>query len=130
MAAALAFFGGIALIAVINRLVPDYKNPHELHTVEEMAKPDLQNHQHDKRLMRTGVFTALVLAIHNFPEGIATFMFGLQDISTGVPAAFAVALHNIPEGIAVSVRYFTPQETEKKLLNYLFFRGLPNLWAP
>lgn len=124
LAAVLAFFGGIALIAVIDRLVPDYENPHELHTVEEMAKPDLQNHQHDKRLMRTGTFTALVLAIHNFPEGIATFMSGLQDISIGIPVAFAVALHNIPEGIAVSVPIFYATGDKKKAFKLSFLSGL------
>jgi ZIP family zinc transporter len=50
-----------------------------------------------------GVFTAIAIAIHNFPEGIATFMAGLSDSSIAIPIAVAIAIHNIPEGIAVSV---------------------------
>ena len=61
-----SFFAGILLIGVIDRLVPSIENPHEAHRVEEM------DHQpHNPRLMRMGVMTALAIAIHNIPEGIA-----------------------------------------------------------
>ena len=60
------FFGGILLIGVIDRLVPSFENPHEMHSVEEMNR-----RPHDRKLMRMGLMTALVIGIHNFPEGIA-----------------------------------------------------------
>lgn len=123
-AAVFSFFAGIALIALIDKFVPDYENPHELHAVEEMENPNLQNHHHDKKLMRTGLVTALVLAIHNFPEGIATFMSGLQDASVGIPVAVAVAIHNIPEGIAVSVPIFYATGDRKKAFKFSFLSGL------
>ena len=60
------FFGGILLIGVIDRLVPSFENPHEMHSVEEMNR-----RPHDRKLMRMGLMTALVIGIHNIPEGIA-----------------------------------------------------------
>ncbi|HAT6580959.1 TPA: zinc transporter ZupT [Corynebacterium striatum] len=91
----LAFFAGIAVIAIIDRLVPEEINPHEPATTEEAARR--------KRLMKTGVFTASALAFHNFPEGFATFLAGLEDPRIAIPVAVAIAIHNIPEGIAVAV---------------------------
>ncbi|MEM5986052.1 zinc transporter ZupT [Corynebacterium hesseae] len=90
-----AFFAGIAVIAIIDRLVPEEINPHEPATTEEEARR--------KRLMKTGMFTAFALAIHNFPEGFATFLSGLEAPEIAIPVAVAIAIHNIPEGIAVAV---------------------------
>jgi ZIP family zinc transporter len=95
----LAFFAGILLIGIIDRLIPSLENPHEIKKVEDMAK----NGHKNPRLVRMGIFTAIAIAIHNFPEGIATFMAGLSDMSIAIPIAVAIAIHNIPEGIAVSV---------------------------
>jgi ZIP family zinc transporter len=95
----LSFFTGILIIALIDRLIPSYENPHEIRRVEEVV----QEGKKDPRLVRMGLFTALAIGIHNFPEGIATFMAGLSDTSIAIPIAMAIAIHNIPEGIAVSV---------------------------
>lgn len=122
--AVLAFFGGIAIIALIDKFIPDYENPHELHMIEELENPNYQNHHHDKRLMRTGFFTAIMIAVHNFPEGIATFISGLQDASVAIPVAAAVAIHNIPEGIAVSVPIFYATGSRKKAFKFSFLSGL------
>ena len=92
------FFGGILLIGVIDRLVPSFENPHEMHSVEEMNR-----RPHDRKLMRMGLMTALVIGIHNFPEGIATFMSAIDNPTLGIAIAAAIAIHNIPEGIAVSL---------------------------
>ena len=94
-----AFFAGILLIGLIDRLIPSPENPHEIKKVEDMAGGNAKN----QKLVRMGSFTALAIAIHNFPEGIATFMAGLSDTSIAIPIAVAIAIHNIPEGIAVSV---------------------------
>ncbi len=102
--ATLAFFGGILLIGLIDRLVPSNENPHEAHTAEEMA-PEAPK-KGDRKLMRMGTMAALAIAIHNFPEGIATFITAVDDPSLGVAIAIAVAIHNIPEGIAVAVPIF------------------------
>ena len=74
--------------------------------------------------MRMGLFTALAIAIHNFPEGLATFLASLQDPTLGVAIAVAVALHNIPEGISVSVPIFYASGNRKKAFFYSLLSGL------
>ena len=119
-----AFFFGIFLIALIDKLIPDTENPHEIHTVEEM---DGKSESHKANLMRMGMFTALAVGIHNFPEGLATFTAALGDPSLGIPIAVAIAIHNIPEGIAVAVPVFYATGSRKKLLDYPCYLGFQNL---
>ncbi|MDH3345865.1 MAG: zinc transporter ZupT, partial [Kiritimatiellaceae bacterium] len=86
---------------------------------------DVHDHtQHNRKLMRMGMFTALAIAIHNFPEGLATFLAALEDPSLGIPIAIAIALHNIPEGISVSVPIFYATGNRKKAFFYSFLSGL------
>lgn len=113
----LAFFGGIGVIALIDFLVPSAENPHEIRDVDEMKARDL-------KLLRMGVFTALAIAIHNFPEGLATFLAALKDPSLGIPIAIAIAIHNIPEGIAVAVPIYHATGSRKKAFTYSFLSGL------
>lgn len=96
----LAFFIGMAIITVIDRLVPSFENPHEVGNIHEMV--DSPEHV-DRKLLRMGIFSALAIGIHNFPEGLATFIGALTDPAMGVSIAVAIAIHNIPEGIAVSI---------------------------
>jgi ZIP family zinc transporter len=74
--------------------------------------------------MLTGLFTALALAIHNFPEGMATFISALQDLSVAIPVVVAIAIHNIPEGIAVAVPIYYATGDRKKAFLYSFLSGL------
>ncbi|HPF93582.1 MAG TPA: zinc transporter ZupT [Tenuifilaceae bacterium] len=115
-----SFFGGIALIAIIDKLIPSVENPHEIRLVEEVD----QKPQKNKKLMRMGVFTALAIAIHNFPEGLATFTAALTDPSLGIAIAVAIAIHNIPEGIAVSVPIVYATGNKKKAFTLSFLSGL------
>jgi ZIP family zinc transporter len=141
---AASFFGGMALIGVIDALIPHAENPHEIHSEAEIAPlhdpnapmPDAEMLQmktiatseaqahHNHKLMRMGMFTALAIAIHNFPEGLATFLAALEDPSLGIPIAIAIALHNIPEGISVSVPIFYATGNRKKAFIYSFLSGL------
>ncbi len=119
--AAAAFFGGILLAALIDKLVPSQDNPHEIKRVESMRK----NPPHNKhKLMRTGMITALIIGIHNFPEGVATFMAAIESPEVGIAIAFAIAIHNIPEGIAVSVPVYYATGSRKKAFWYSFLSGL------
>jgi ZIP family zinc transporter len=118
----LAFFGGIIFIGIIDKLVPDFENPHEVHRAEEMDAEDLAAKFKD--LYRMGLFTALAIAIHNFPEGIATFVSALKDTKLGIAIAVAIAIHNIPEGIAVSIPIFYATNNRKKAFIYSFVSGL------
>ena len=115
------FFLGIAIIAIIDHFVPEADNPHEIHTVEEM---DGQSEEHKAKLMRMGVFTALAIAIHNFPEGLATFTAAISDPKLGIPIAVAIAIHNIPEGIAVAVPIFYATGSKMKAFKLSFLSGL------
>lgn len=118
----LAFFGGIAIIALIDKLVPSFENPHEVHRTEEMD--DDQRADQFKGLYRMGLFTALAIAIHNFPEGLATFAAALKDPALGVAIAVAIAIHNIPEGIAVSIPIYYATGSRKKAFFYSFLSGV------
>lgn len=120
-----AFFFGILLIAVIDKFIPNFENPHELKKVEDMrvSDPDkIPINQTD--LKRVGIFTALAITIHNFPEGIATFVAAYQDPALGIAIAVAIAIHNIPEGIAVSVPIYYATGSRKKALMYSILSGL------
>ena len=119
---AAAFFGGMAVIALIDKLVPSVENPHEMHGVEEMRVDDPETN--DRRLMRMGVLSALAIAIHNFPEGLATFTAALSDPSLGFSIAVAIAIHNVPEGIAVSVPVYYATGNRRKAFAYSFLSGL------
>jgi len=144
-----AFFGGIFLMALIDALIPAAENPHETHSEAETAPlhdpsapmPDFATagaastggphqggaHDHarvDRKLMRMGLFTALAIGIHNFPEGLATFLAVLQDPTLGLAIAVAIALHNIPEGISVSVPIFYATGNRRKAFVYSALSGL------
>lgn len=123
--ATIAFFGGIALTAIIDRLVPNVANPHELRDVEEMEdNPEMKEAHKVKTLYRMGIFTALAITLHNFPEGIATFLAALESPTLGISIAIAVAIHNIPEGIAVSVPIYYATDSRKKAFYFSFLSGL------
>ncbi|ALX50423.1 zinc transporter ZupT [Lentibacillus amyloliquefaciens] len=116
------FFGGILLIALIDRFIPKQSNPHEMKKVEDMRKNGTK--VNDPDLLKMGTFTALAIGIHNFPEGIATFMSALQDPALGVAIALAVAIHNIPEGIAVSVPIYYATNDRRKAFRLSFLSGI------
>lgn len=116
-----AFFAGMFLIAMIDKLVPTFENPHELRKVEEVNE-DQANSQ--RTLLRIGILTALAIAVHNFPEGLATFTAGLKDPSLGIAVAMAIAIHNIPEGIAVSIPVYYATGSRRKAFTLSFLSGL------
>jgi zinc transporter, ZIP family len=116
-----SFFAGIAVIALIDKLIPSYENPHEMN-VEQKIKDSTDEQK--KKLMRMGMFSALAIGIHNFPEGLATFMSGLTDPTLGVSIAVAIAIHNIPEGLAVSAPIFYATKSRKKAFVWSFLSGL------
>ncbi|MFS0637072.1 zinc transporter ZupT [Mesobacillus foraminis] len=115
------FFGGMLLIALIDKFIPKHGNPHEIKTVEDMNPA---NKAQDPALLKMGTFTALAIGIHNFPEGIATFTSALQDPALGVAIAIAIAIHNIPEGIAVSVPVYFATGDRKRAFKLSFLSGL------
>ena len=115
-----SFFGGMLITAIIDKLIPSEENPHEVRTVEG----EQEGAPKPEKLMRMGVFTALAIAIHNFPEGLATFISALQEPSVAIPIVVAIAIHNIPEGIAVSVPIYHATGSKIKAFRYSFLSGL------
>ena len=120
-ATVIAFFGGMFVIAIIDKLVPEVENPHEARMVEETIHPEAFK---KKKLLRMGMFSALAIAIHNFPEGLATFTATLKDPTLGIAIAVAIAIHNIPEGIAVSVPIYYATGDKRKAFRLSFLSGL------
>ncbi len=125
--ALLCFFIGIGLSALIDRFIPEDVNPHEPKSQEELQelKPENKNSVLMKSaLHRTGLFTALAIGIHNFPEGFATFIASLDDLTVGISIALAIAIHNIPEGMAVSLPIYHATGNKKKAFWYATLSGL------
>ncbi len=132
----LGFFGGLLLIGIIDTLIPSAENPHETHTDHETAllhapntqtpseKREVKDIAAHARLLRMGLFTALAIGIHNFPEGLATFLSALKDPTLGLAIAIAVALHNIPEGVSVSVPIFYATGNRRKAFTLSLLSGL------
>ena len=118
---ALFFFAGMGVIGLIDKLVPSFENPHELRQIESLNNPVKAD---EGRLHHMGLLTALAIAIHNFPEGIATFMASQSNPSIGVAIAVAIALHNIPEGIAVSIPIYYATGSKKRAFAYSLMSGL------
>ena len=140
-----SFFGGMLLIGLVDSLIPAAENPHETRSEAEtrplhdpmapkpdfqslsqssVGSPDFHKHHANHKLLRMGLFTALAIGIHNFPEGLATFLAAIEDPSLGLAIAVAIALHNIPEGISVSVPIFYASGSRKKAFFYSALSGL------
>ncbi|UTS65934.1 Zinc transporter ZupT [Campylobacter jejuni] len=135
----LACFFGILISLLIDKLIPEDVNPHE--PKEDLSElkicplpqkgqnppkfhPGEKLHQiNTKALKRTGIFTALAIAIHNFPEGFATFISSLDNLTLGIAIAIAVAIHNIPEGLAVSLPIYHATGDKKKAFIYSALSG-------
>ena len=117
----ISFFTGIFIIAIIDKLIPSYENPHEINVLEKIEN---STEKEKSKLLRMGVFSAIAIGIHNFPEGLATFMSGLADPALGISIAVAIAIHNIPEGLAVSAPIYYATKSRRKAFIYSFLSGL------
>jgi len=109
------FLGAMLLMFLIDVAVPhDYIAEH--HVAERKGRsPDL---------LRTGVFIALGIGIHHFPEGMAAFVGTLRDVGLGVSLAVAVGLHNIPEGLAVSLPIYAATGSRRRAFLWSFLSGV------
>lgn len=114
------FFAGVALILLIDFQVPSQHNPHHARLTEDMALPAVERGD----LHRAGLLTALAIGVHNFPEGIATFMTAIENPMVGLTITVAIALHNIPEGIAIAVPIYYATGSRRRAFWYSFASGL------
>ena len=116
--ATVAFFAGIVVMAVIDKFIPhDDHDEKALGLIEPASNRNKQfemRNKEDKELKQTGVMATVAIAIHNFPEGIITFIAALYDPALGVAIAIAIIIHNIPEGIAMAAPIYHATGSKKK----------------
>ena len=112
-----AFFGSMAVFGLISHLVPEADEPHDLKSGEEMEAAG-----REKALEKVGIKSAIAIGVHNFPEGMVTFMTTLLDPAVGV--SIAIAMHNIPEGIGVAAPIYFATGGKKKALWLTFLSGV------
>lgn len=142
--ATVGFFGGFIVIAIIDKIfghfhdhgdsdetveVPahdghHHDDAHEVDIAGMVSEMDASEEKERKGLMRMGLFTAMAIAIHNFPEGLATFMATMQEPALGIAFGVAIAIHNIPEGVAVSIPIYRATGSKVKAFWYSFGSGL------
>lgn len=123
----IAFFIGMGIITLIDFLIPEYENPHEASGLSLGAHtPAIEMLEHagnEKSLHRLGMMSALAIAIHNFPEGVATFIGALNNPEMGAGITFAISIHNIPEGIAVAIPIYYATKSKGRALLYATVSG-------
>lgn len=80
-----------------------------------------------KSLLKTALITGVAIAVHNFPEGLATFLAAAEDPEVGASLAIAIGVHNIPEGICVAVPiYFATGSKWRAFFWSVFLRAFLN----
>ena len=114
----IAFFLGVLIAILIDYFIPDH-----IESDLFLSNPE-QCDSHIHHIKRAGVITAIAVAIHNFPEGIANFFVSSQDLSIGIPLALAIAIHNIPEGIAVALPIYHAVKKKRTAILYTFLSGI------
>jgi len=97
----LSFFVGIILINIINKKM---------------------NNNADS-LFKLGILSMITLMLHNFPEGIATFIGSISDASLGIKLSLSIMFHNIPEGISIAVPIYYATKSKKKAILNTFLSG-------
>jgi len=116
----IGFIAGILISVLIDYFLPDHVDTEELLHPDD---PESAAHNHYK-LKRAGFLTAIAICIHNFPEGMATFLTTTQNITLGVSVAFAIAIHNIPEGIAVALPIYHITGKKRYAMLYAALSGV------
>lgn len=103
---------GIIIAALISHIIPSSRN----------EKSEALNSSNS--LYRVGFVTMIALMLHNFPEGIATFISGYEDKSLGIYIAIAISLHNIPEGISIAMPIYYSTNSKVKAFKYTLLSGI------
>lgn len=120
------FFIGILIAGLIDYLVPDHIESGWIkNKIKGKEEKELTHQKKDTHgVYRIGLLTAITIAAHNFPEGLATFVTGATDKTLGISIALAIAIHNIPEGIAISIPIYKATNSKRKAFFYSLLSGL------
>ncbi|MBD5402400.1 zinc transporter ZupT [bacterium] len=116
------FIVGILVSILIDYFLPDHVDTEEL-LHPDMPPEELEKHNHYK-LKRAGMLTAVAICVHNFPEGMATFLTTTQNVTLGFSVALAIAIHNIPEGIAVALPIYHVTGKKRYAMLYAALSGI------
>ena len=111
------FIAGVLISKLIDTFVPD-------HVEEDLGEGCDSECKRTHRIKRAGIMTAIAIAVHNFPEGLGTFLVSSQDLTLGISVALAIALHNIPEGIAVALPIYHSTGKKRMAIWYSFWTGM------
>ena len=115
------FIAGVVISKLIDEFIPDHVEEDDF---DESCSPKDEHCQRKHKIKRAGLLTAIAIAIHNFPEGLGTFLVSSQNIALGASVAIAIALHNIPEGIAVALPIYHATGKKRKAIWYSFWTGI------
>ncbi len=108
----------VFLIAgILAAMAIDQFVPHEDYDGEHHEKPH-------KNLFRVGMVSMIAIMLHNFPEGIATFMATYKDLALGLSVAVAIMMHNIPEGVSVAMPIYYATGNKFQAIKYTFISGI------
>ncbi len=111
------FIIGIVVAILIDYFLPDHIDP------DELANPEAPcAHRH--KIKRAGLLTAIAICVHNFPEGMATFLTTTQNVTLGISVGLAIAIHNIPEGIAVALPIYHVTGKKRYAMLYAALSGI------
>ncbi len=111
------FIAGVIISKLIDTFLPD-------HVEDDLGADNKDGTKKQHRIKRAGLLTAIAIAVHNFPEGLGTFLVTSQDLTIGISVAFAIALHNIPEGIAVALPIYHATGKKRMAIWYSFWTGM------
>lgn len=98
----ISFICGVILVLILNKMTNDNKDD----------------------LYKLGILNMIALIIHNFPEGIATFLSSYNDITMGIKLSIAIMFHNIPEGIAIAVPIYYATKSKSRAVIRTLISGL------
>ena len=116
-----AFFGSLFLMWLLETIITPHGHGHGYEFHSDSHSHSVHN---PSKLMRIGQLTAIALAIHNFPEGLTTFISALQGLEIAIPIVIAVIIHNIPAGISISSPIYHATGSRTKAIKYVLLSGL------
>ena len=115
------FIAGVVISKLIDEFIPDHVEENDF---SENACANDEHSTNKHKIKRAGLLTAIAIAVHNFPEGLGTFLVSSQNITLGISVAIAIALHNIPEGIAVALPIYHATGKKRLAIWYSFWTGI------
>ncbi|GKX56870.1 zinc transporter ZupT [Leminorella grimontii] len=110
------FILGLLGYFLLDRLLP-HQHAHDL----------MPGQRPPRNLRRTAILLTLGISLHNFPEGIATFVTASTNWELGLGIALAVAIHNIPEGLAVAGPVYAATGSKSSALLWAGLSGVAEI---